>query len=108
MSDNKKPPQDALRYNGPGPLEMVTSATHEVVARRVATPDDELLARVLASTDGAIVAKMEELAAQHDIPLLQDAMLTSLLANVPSGDAIPKNVYLALSEVLAHIYRLGK
>tara|TARA_R110002110_G_C13470513_1_gene720874 strand:+ start:112683 stop:112964 length:282 start_codon:yes stop_codon:yes gene_type:complete len=64
--------------------------------------------RVVAKGDGEIAQRIEELALQHDIPLMQDAMLTTLLADVPLGDEIPEGLYIAVAEVLAHIYRVGQ
>lgn len=62
---------------------------------------------VIAKGEGAIAAKIEQVAQQNDIPLIQDATLTSLLSQVPLGDEIPENLYLAVAEVLAHIYRVS-
>lgn len=53
-----------------------------------------------------MVAKIEELAAKYDIPLVQDAMLTNLLTKVPSGDEIPEKLYAVISEVLACVYEV--
>ncbi len=62
---------------------------------------------VVAKGEGVTAAKIKDLALQHDIPLVQDATLTSLLGNVSLGDEIPQSLYVAVSEVLAHIYRVG-
>jgi flagellar biosynthesis protein len=62
---------------------------------------------VEAKGEGAIAEKIEELAFQHDVPLVQDAILTSLLGNVPLGDEIPEELFLVVAEILAHIYRVG-
>jgi len=62
---------------------------------------------VVAKGEGIIAARIKDIAARNDIPLVQDAMLTSLLGNVPLGDEIPQSLYLAVGEVLAHIYRIG-
>ena len=62
---------------------------------------------VVASGEGELAARIEQLARQHDIPLVQDAVLTSLLAKVPLGDEIPEYLFLAVAEILAHLYRVG-
>ena len=62
---------------------------------------------VVAKGEGELAARIEELAQLHDIPLVQDAVLTNLLASVPLGDEIPEFLFLAVAEILAHIYRVG-
>ena len=102
MSDKKRRSGESLTQSGAA--KIVIANRDNVVSRVVSTAEGETVASVLASDKGAIVARIEALAAQYDIPLLQDAMLTDLLTNVPSGDAIPDNVYLAIAEVLSCIY----
>ena len=102
MSDKKQRRGESLSRSGAA--KIVIAGREDVVARVVSTDEGETVASVLASDKGAIVARIEALAAQYDIPLLQDAMLTDLLTNVPSGDAIPDKVYLAIAEVLSCIY----
>lgn len=102
MSDKKQRRGESLSRSGAA--RIVIAGREDVVERVVSTDEGETLASVLASDKGAIVARIEALAAQYDIPLLQDAMLTDLLTNVPSGDAIPDKVYLAIAEVLSCIY----
>ncbi|MFT6285425.1 MAG: flagellar biosynthesis protein [Alcanivorax sp.] len=62
---------------------------------------------LVAKGEGYTAARIEELARQHDVPLVQDAMLTNLLGSVSLGDEIPENLYVAVAEVLALIYRMG-
>ncbi|MEZ5480927.1 MAG: flagellar hook-length control protein FliK [Porticoccaceae bacterium] len=57
--------------------------------------------------EGATAEKISEIAERYEIPLIQDASLTSLLSTVPLGDEIPENLYLAVAEVLAHVYRIS-
>ena len=63
--------------------------------------------RVIAKGEGATAEKISEIAERYEIPLIQDASLTSLLSTVPLGDEIPENLYLAVAEVLAHVYRIS-
>jgi flagellar biosynthesis protein len=46
-------------------------------------------------------------ASEHDIPLYHDAELVNLLSQVPIGDEIPQELYLAVAEVLAFTYALN-
>ena len=63
---------------------------------------------VVAKGEGEVAAHIEALAQQHDIPLVQDTVLTNLLCSVPLGDEIPEQLYVAVAEGLAHIYRVGQ
>ena len=82
----------------------IVASAEDAVVRVISTDEGEVVASVAATSSGAIVARIEELAARYDIPLVQDAMLTNLLTEVPSGDEIPDKVYAAISEVLACVY----
>jgi flagellar biosynthesis protein len=62
---------------------------------------------LLAKGEGALAARIEELAMEHDVPLVQDAQLTALLCRLPLGDEIPPALYVAVAEVLAYVYRLN-
>lgn len=61
---------------------------------------------VVAKGEGNTALKIQELASEHGIPLIQDATLTSMLSNVPLGEEIPESLYVAVAEVLALIYRV--
>jgi flagellar biosynthesis protein len=63
--------------------------------------------RVVAAGEGFIAARIEEVARQNDVPLIEDELLASVLVNVPLGDEIPENFYFAVAEILAHIYRIS-
>lgn len=83
MSDKSKHRAAALKYTGAGAPTVV------------------------AKGEGDLAARIIDLAAEHDIPLVQDAILVSLLGNVSLDDEIPESLYIAVGEVLAHIYRIG-
>ncbi len=63
--------------------------------------------RLIAKGEGALAARIRDLAALHDIPLVEDEILTSLLSKVQLGSEIPENLYIAVAEVLAYIYTIG-
>jgi type III secretion system FlhB-like substrate exporter len=90
--------------NSAADAAAIVSASDDVMVRVISTDEGEVVASVAATPSGAIVARIEELAAKYDIPLVQDAMLTNLLIKVPSGDEIPENLYFAISEVLSCVY----
>ncbi len=53
-------------------------------------------------TDG-----IREIARKHGVPMVEDAPLArSLLRMVPLGALIPPQLYRAVAEILAYIYRI--
>ena len=62
--------------------------------------------RVLATGSGELAAAIERVAREHDVPIVQDRALSALLSQVPLGDEIPPQLYLAVATVLAYIFEL--
>lgn len=63
--------------------------------------------RVTAKGKGLVAEQIIELAKAHDIPLHADAALVKALSNVPLGDEIPRQLYVAVAEVIAFAYLLS-
>lgn len=63
--------------------------------------------RITASGAGPVADRILEIAREHDVPVHDDPLLTAALAQVPVGDEIPENVYVAVAEILAFIYLLS-
>lgn len=76
----------------------------EVVALRY-DPDQESAPRVLAKGQGSVADRILQLARDNNIPLYEDTDLVQLLSVLDLNAEIPSNLYRALAEVLAHIYR---
>jgi flagellar biosynthesis protein len=72
----------ALRYDGTGAPVVTAKGRGEIA--------------------GLIIAKARE----HDIPLREEPELVKLLAKVPLGDEIPRELYVAVAEVIAFAYSL--
>lgn len=62
--------------------------------------------RVTAKGKGQTAAKILALAAEHDIPLWQDAALADVLAQVDLEAEIPDALYRAVAEVIAFAWQL--
>lgn len=63
--------------------------------------------QVLAMGAGEVARRIREIAAEHDIPLVEQKPLArALYKRVEVGDAIPVDLYRAVAEVLAYVYRL--
>ena len=62
---------------------------------------------VLAKGAGEVARRIREIAAENDIPLVEQKPLArALYKSVDVGEAIPVELYRAVAEVLAYVYRL--
>ncbi len=82
MNDKRKPAKKAvaLRYDGSN-APRITAKGHGSVA-------DEIIA----------------LAKEHGVPLQENGELAALLAQLELNDEIPRELYLAVAEVIAFAY----
>jgi flagellar biosynthesis protein len=63
--------------------------------------------RVVAKGNGAVGAKIIEIAREHDVPIEENEILAGALSNVEPGDEIPAELYKAVAEVLVFVLRLS-
>jgi len=63
--------------------------------------------RLTAKGMGVIAEKIIEKAIAANVPLREDPDLASALAKLPLGDEIPSELYQAVAEVLAFLYKLN-
>ena len=63
---------------------------------------------VSASGANHVGEQIIKVAREHDIPVHEDAALASALSRIPLGEAIPRDLYLAVAEVLAFVYYLDE
>lgn len=62
--------------------------------------------RITAKGQGYTAEQIITLAIENDIPLHEDIQLASALSQIPLGEDIPIELYLAVAEILAFIYTL--
>ena len=85
---------------------VVTNPTHIAVALKY-NPDDMDVPMVLAKGERLIAQKIKEIAREHGIPCVEDKPLArSLFKLCDVGDLIPANLFKAVAEVLAYVYKL--
>jgi len=60
---------------------------------------------VTASGAGAVAEKIIKEAEQHEVPIMEDLSLTELLSELNINEVIPDELYQAVAEVFAFIYR---
>ncbi len=63
--------------------------------------------RVVASGRGEVAARIIETARQSGVHIMEDPDLVELLARIPVGEEIPLELYQAIAEVLAFVYRVN-
>ncbi len=62
--------------------------------------------KVVAKGSGYIAEKIIESAKQHSIPVYQNKTLVSMLMAIELDREIPPELYQAVAEILAYIYRI--
>lgn len=63
---------------------------------------------VVAKGEGLIAQKILEVAQQHNIPIRQNEGLANALGRLNLGDYIPEQLFPAVAEILAFLYRMNK
>lgn len=64
--------------------------------------------RVVAKGAGYIAEQIIKAANQHGVPLYQNSTLSSMLMAVEVDREIPPELYQAVAEILAYIYRIDQ
>ena len=79
----------------------------EAVALRYDAEQDAA-PRVVAKGKGIRAEHILEIAREHGIHIQQDADLTAILAKLDVNAHIPEELYQAVAQVLAFVYRINK
>jgi flagellar biosynthetic protein FlhB len=88
----------------PGADVVVTNPTHYAVALRYS--GDAAAPIVVAKGKDIVAARIRAIAAEHGVPVIPDPPLArSLHASVEVGTQIPDELYGAVAQVLAFVYR---
>lgn len=61
---------------------------------------------VVAKGKGKIAENILEKAKEHEVPIYEDSNLVELLGQLDLNESIPEELYQAVAEVFAFIYRL--
>lgn len=85
---------------------IVTNPTHLAVALRYQASDMGA-PRVVAKGAGFIAERIKAIAAEHKIPIVENKPVArSLFKTVDIGKEIPSEIYRAVAEILAYVYKL--
>jgi flagellar biosynthesis protein len=63
---------------------------------------------VIAKGQGVVADRIIEVARKHNIQLKKDPALIEVLAKLDIGEEIPPDLYRAIAEVLAYVYKMTK
>ncbi len=70
--------------------------------------EEDYAPRLIAKGTGEIAKKIIEAAKEAGVPIHEDPDLLSLLMTLNINEIIPAEMYIAVAEVLAFIYRMNK
>lgn len=86
---------------------IVTNPTHFAVALRYGK--EVTAPRVIAKGADLLAARIREIAAEHDVTIVENPPLArALYAQVEVGDEIPADYFGAVAEVLAFVFRTSR
>lgn len=69
--------------------------------------DADAAPSLVAKGKGEVAELILAFAREHDVPVREDSDLVQLLAVCDVGDRIPADLYAAVAELLAYLYRLN-
>ncbi len=87
-------------------MEHKQNDRQEAVALRY-EPKRDRAPKLVAKGQGYLAEKILELARQHHIPVREHKNLLQILSRLDLNQEIPAEVYKAVAEILAFIYRLS-
>jgi flagellar biosynthesis protein len=71
-------------------------------------PEKDAAPKIIAKGSGAIAEKIVTIAKEHNIPLRDDPQLVEMLSALDLYQEIPPDLYRAVAEVLAFVYKMTK
>ena len=86
---------------------IVTNPTHFAVA--LSYKQGMKAPLVVAKGQDLVAQKIKRIAKDNRVPIVENKPLArALFSSVEVGDAVPENLYQAVAEVLAYVYRLKR
>ncbi|MFQ5740289.1 MAG: EscU/YscU/HrcU family type III secretion system export apparatus switch protein [Acidobacteriota bacterium] len=70
-------------------------------------PDHSGAPRVTAKGEGLLAEKLIEIAKKHGVPIREDRNLVQVLSQLDLDREIPPQLYVAVAEILAFVYRVS-
>ena len=94
------PPTSPSRPPGPSRRQLAVALGYE--------PGVDAAPVVLARGKGRMAERILAAAKKARVPIRNDRDLVEALARLDLGDVIPEELYLAVAEILAFIYRINR
>lgn len=93
-------------------LDEAENAAPAPVKRRKAAAirydhDKDAVPRVVAKGQGIVAERIVELAKEHGVTIHEDPDLVAMLCKLDVDQMIPRNLFLAVAEVMAYVYRIN-
>ena len=63
--------------------------------------------RLVAKGEGEVADRIKATAQEFGVPVVEEAGLVQMLCQIPLGEEIPPALYVAVAEVLAHVFRIN-
>ena len=77
------------------------------IALRYSPTDGDSAPKISAKGDGFIAEEILRIARENDVPLRRDPALAGALATLDVGQQIPAELFRAIAEVLAFVYKMN-
>ena len=85
---------------------VITNPTHLAVALRF-DAGQMTAPCVVAKGSGHVAERIRQIASQHHVPMVENKPLArTLYSSVDIGESIPVELYKAVAQILAYVYRL--
>lgn len=92
----------------PNATVVVTNPTHLAVALKYVEGEDEA-PKVIAKGAESLAVKIKEIAKENDVPIIENKTLARFMySEVELDSAVPLEMYQAVAEILALVYKLKK
>jgi flagellar biosynthesis protein FlhB len=87
---------------------IITNPTHIAIALKYA-PEKYAAPILLAKGQDYVATRIREMAREHNIPIVENKPLArTMFKTVEVGQVIPRELFAAVAEVLAYVFRLKK
>ena len=63
--------------------------------------------RLVAKGEGELADRIKATAEAFGVPVVEETGLVQMLCQIPLGEEIPPALYVAVEEVLAHVFRIN-
>lgn len=71
-------------------------------------PDKDTAPKVVAKGSGKTAERILQVAKEHNVPIKDDPQLVEVLSTLDLYQEIPPELYRAVAEILAFVYRMTK